>query len=88
MLNGTEMHCRVCGLPQGEPPWGEDGCTPSFQICDCCGTEFGYEDCTPGAAKRARENWVAKGSPWFEQRSRPVAWDVNEQLAWVPHGFG
>jgi hypothetical protein len=33
----------VCGLEQGELPWGADGATPSFAICDCCGVEFGLE---------------------------------------------
>ena len=36
--------CRVCGLDQGEPIWGEDGRTPTYGICSCCGVEFGYGD--------------------------------------------
>ena len=29
--------CRVCGLNQDFKPWGEDGKTPAFEICGCCG---------------------------------------------------
>ncbi|MGW3351445.1 hypothetical protein ACWDA3_49795 [Nonomuraea rubra] len=32
--------CRVCGLSQADPPWGEDGQNPTWAICHCCGTEF------------------------------------------------
>ena len=38
--------CPVCGYAYlEEPPRDEKG-RPSFDICDCCGIEFGYEDCT------------------------------------------
>jgi hypothetical protein len=35
----------VCGLQQPALQWGDDVNSPTFDICDCCGTEFGYEDC-------------------------------------------
>ena len=35
--------CRVCGAEQPEAPWGDDGETPTYDICNCCGVEFGYE---------------------------------------------
>jgi len=36
MLNKELFLCRVCGLEQDDTPWGEDGKTASFNICDCC----------------------------------------------------
>lgn len=45
-------HCRVCGLDQRELPWGEDGTSLTFAICDCCGVEFGYEDSAGEAVQR------------------------------------
>jgi hypothetical protein len=42
----VETRCRVCGLDQQSPPWGVDGKSPTYAICDCCGVEFGYEDST------------------------------------------
>lgn len=61
--DGERWRCRVCGLRQGSPPWGEDGKTPSFEICDCCGVEFGYEDASPKAAEAYRQAWLARGAP-------------------------
>jgi hypothetical protein len=39
-------YCRVCGLEQDFQPWGKDGKTPAFEICGCCGVDFGYQDCS------------------------------------------
>lgn len=47
------LHCRVCGLLQYQPPWGKDGYTPGFEICDCCGIEFSYEDACSSGITRA-----------------------------------
>jgi hypothetical protein len=69
-----ELNCRVCGLAQTEPPWGADGKSPNFLICGCCGTEFGYEDCTPAAVEAARERWKARGFDWFCPEERPRGW--------------
>jgi hypothetical protein len=55
-----DRHCRVCGRGQASPPWGDDGATPSFEICDRCGTEFGYEDATPLGVARKREEWLSQ----------------------------
>lgn len=85
---GDELYrCRVCGMPQDEPPWGEDGRTPSFDICPCCGAEFGYEDCTPAAIRRYRGEWVAAGMKWFEPKQKPQTWNAEEQIAQIPAVF-
>lgn len=35
-------HCPACGFELNGPPWrGED---PSWNICPCCGIEFGYDE--------------------------------------------
>lgn len=54
-------YCRVCGLKYEEPPWGFDGKTPSFEICQCCGVEFGYEDATVVGVNRYRKKWISSG---------------------------
>lgn len=57
MHNSNELNvCRVCGAKQLEPPWGNDGLTPSYEICDCCGVEFGYEDMNLNALKNIERN--------------------------------
>jgi hypothetical protein len=61
--DSNNLACRVCGNLQGEPPWGEDGC-PTDDICDCCETQFGYEDCQLSAIKAARQRWLTKDANW------------------------
>jgi hypothetical protein len=81
------MRCRICGLEQVSPPWGEDGKTPSFDICDCCGVVFGYEDSTPQSVRRYRQRWLARGAEWFVPKSMPAGWSVSAQLVEVPEAF-
>jgi hypothetical protein len=76
----TNMHCRVCGLLQGEPPWGEDGASPTYGYCPCCGVEFGYGDASLSAVRRWRENWIATGAKWDQPEFKPVNWNMQEQL--------
>jgi len=56
MPSEADFHCRVCGFREDEPPWGEDGRTPLFDFCPCCGVEHGYGDATPAGAR----NWRAR----------------------------
>ena len=81
-----DLHrCRVCGLHQGEDlPWGESGADPTFFICDCCGTEFGYEDVLLAGVRAARSRWLEAGGEWGDRRTRPQGWNRDEQLAMIP----
>jgi hypothetical protein len=83
----AEMHCRVCGLRQPTPPRGESGAAPTYEICDCCGVEFGYEDVTAESARRFRQKWIATGLLWFAPDSRPPDWSWEEQQKTIPPGF-
>ena len=83
----NDYRCRVCGLQQPDPPWGIDGVTPSFLICDCCGIEFGYEDATIAGTRVARASWLARGAPWFVPHARPMGWESDAQLKMVPAQF-
>lgn len=79
-----QCNCRVCGYELNEPPWGNDGMSPSFEICPCCGVEFGYEDVSLQSIRTFRSKWLASGSPWFDISKRPKAWDISVQLELVP----
>lgn len=85
-ITGGEMLCRVCGLRQDEPIWGADGQSATYDICACCGCEFGYEDCLPEAIRRHREKWLATGA-WFDPTKRPADWKREDQLSKVPRFY-
>lgn len=80
-------HCRVCGYKHLDFPWGSDGRTPSFEICDCCGVEFGYEDSTRAGIRAYRERWLAEGAPWFDPKQKPAGWTPEVQLQGIPVEF-
>jgi hypothetical protein len=86
-MRNDQLRCRVCGLLQDEPPWGEDGRTATFDICDCCGVEFGYEDSTLESVERYRRAWLDKGAVWQNRRKRPTGWHVESQLKLIPEGW-
>jgi len=81
------LNCRVCGLEQPEPPWGEDGNTPSFNICPCCGVEFGYEDSTLITIRRYRDLWLENGAKWSVPKATPLKWNIEEQLRHIPQEY-
>jgi hypothetical protein len=87
MHNKNKYPCRVCGLILDEPPWGKDGETPSFDICLCCGVEFGYEDSLLKGIRTYRESWLSNGAKWCYSKSKPTEWDLNEQLKNIPSEF-
>jgi hypothetical protein len=72
--------CPVCGYDELDEPAFDDVGAPSYDICDCCGTQFGYHDArTPHAV--LREKWVAKGMPWHSRTTPPSpGWNPLEQL--------
>lgn len=86
-LPDVSLCCRVCGYEMDDPPWGGDGRTPTFEMCPCCGVEFGYQDHTPASTRLYREKWIKSGYKWDLERERPQNWDVAEQLQQVPEGF-
>ncbi|MEJ5153009.1 hypothetical protein [Comamonas sp. MYb396] len=83
----SDLNCRVCGYLLNDPPWGEDGCSPTWSLCPCCGTEFGYEDATPASIKRKRIDWISGGAKWFEPRLMPVGWSFEIQSLGIPEKF-
>ena len=83
--------CPVCGYdklttkpyatwppPQGQelsPPYEDLLGRPSYEVCACCGFEFGNDD-NPGTAAPVsfedyRTDWIERGRPWFDRNSTP-----------------
>ncbi len=86
LVTQPEFICPVCGYELSEPAWGDDG--GSFEICDSCGIQFGYEDAAGGdrevRAARWREwraAWVADGMPWRGVGRPPDDFEPEAQLA-------
>jgi hypothetical protein len=71
----TEHTCPVCGY-EGDLEFRPR----DYQICGCCGTEFGYDDRTL-TFEQLRAEWMQKGCPWFDpEEARPLGWNAYDQL--------
>lgn len=79
--------CPICGYPHlKEGPYDEFGCS-TFEICPCCGFEFGFDDDSEGYSYDSyREKWIKQGAPWFSDNieNKPYPWDeaaLRQQLS-------
>lgn len=74
--------CPVCGfVGLAQPPYNEAG-GGSFEICPCCGFEYGFDDQSEGRSfEDYRCSWLAAGAKWFNPDRRPADWHVEAQLA-------
>lgn len=67
--------CLVCGYSGDQEFEARD-----YQICGCCGTEFGYDDRSL-THEQLRDEWISKGFPWFDpEQAIPIDWDPVNQL--------
>jgi hypothetical protein len=80
-------YCRVCGLYNEDPPWGIDGSCSTFNICDCCGTEFGYHDFTLEGIRQQRDIWLKNPYQWDTPSAKPDDWSLEEQLKNIQKQF-
>lgn len=85
--NSNQNCCRICGLDQDEPLWGEDGKCPIYTICECCGAEAGIQDYSLSSCREYRKNWLAKGAQWRDPEYKPVDWSLEEQMKHIPAEF-
>lgn len=76
--------CLVCGFPHlTEPPRPESG-GGSFEICPCCGYQFGVDDDDEQIPyAKARADWVQHGMPWRSTNPPPRQWDPKHQLSQI-----
>jgi hypothetical protein len=65
--------CPVCYFARMvDPP-------KDYNICVCCGTEFGNDDESRTHAQ-LRQHWISSGAKWFFRESPPL-WNPWKQLA-------
>ena len=82
-----DYHCSVCGYLMDELPWGANNLTPSYEICPCCGMEFGFEDYRLDLVRTYRQKCIDQGAVWFDKKDRPSNWDLMKQLKNIPPGW-
>lgn len=87
MNNQNHTFCRVCGYDLQYPIWGEDNLNPTFDICSCCGVEFGYEDISIYSIQNFRSKWLSLGAKWFNSKLQPQEWDIDKQFKNIPKKF-
>ena len=64
--------CPVCMFPgMPDPP-------ENYNICPCCGTEFGNDD-ADHTYEELRSDWIRRGAPWFFG-APPANWNLFLQL--------
>lgn len=83
----SKHNCRVCGFYIEDLPWGEDDNSPTYEICPCCGVEFGNEDYTVESTKSYRQKWIVEDLKWFDPKKRPDNWNNLEQFKEIPKEF-
>lgn len=77
--------CLVCGYKGlEEPPYDELG-NSSFEICSCCGFQFGLDDEDRDYSKEElyksyREDWIKDGSKPFSESFPNHLIDLNGSL--------
>lgn len=55
----------------------------SFEICSCCGTEFGLDVSEDDDIEDVREEWLEGGAVWFSDEGRPADWSPERAIAQV-----
>ena len=79
-------NCPACGFILDFEPWSNGLC--SYEICPCCGIQFGYDDCAGGNIQRRgelhkewRRDWIGSGMPWWSRgAAAPTDWNPAKQL--------
>lgn len=82
MVAGKPLNytCPVCGWPEMEEPAYDEFGSSSFEICRCCGTQFGYQDARRTHAE-LRAEWISGGMRWSSKAAQqPAGWDPVAQL--------
>lgn len=75
--------CPVCGYKGlDEPAYDETYLEGSYDICSCCGCEFGFDDFDFKLLtfQTAQNKWLSEGAMWFNKNEKPKNWNLEDQL--------
>jgi len=80
-MNEKNHMCPICGFSElKESPYDKQG-RPSYEVCPCCGYEFGFDGAYDQIAfTDFRRQWIKNGAQWFMPRLKPKDWDLRKQL--------
>ncbi len=71
-------------LDHGTPPYSRRYGEPSYDVCECCGFEFGNDDqpdtAPPKTFNEYLRAWIAEGCVWFMPHRKPEGWSLEQQL--------
>ena len=68
-------NCPICGYgPFNEPYESVQDLRRSYDICDCCGCEYGNDD-----TEQHYDAWVTNGCSWFNNKLKPFNWALEHQ---------
>lgn len=75
--------CPVCGFPSLQEPARTPSGGGSYEICPCCGFQFGVSDDDAGFTfAQWRAAWRKRGLPWSSKYILPPpGWNAESQLA-------
>jgi hypothetical protein len=85
----TRRRITTSALRHGRTPVPPPYCRwygmPTYDVCPCCGFEFGFDD-EPGTAPSVSfeeylQQWIAEGGRWFDESRRPSGWLLGDQIA-------
>ena len=82
-MNAMSSHiCPVCGFDGLDEPPTTPECGDSYEICSCCGFQFGVSDGDRGFTYEGwRQAWISGGMRWWStSRPAPPGWDPDAQL--------
>lgn len=81
-LRKKSFTCLVCGYDRLPGPlYSKEGVPDVSLICLCCAFQPGYDDDELGNTFESyRREWIENGAEWFDEKKKPVKWDVLGQL--------
>jgi hypothetical protein len=80
----SNYHTAVVSNSNVTPPYCLVFGDASYEVCKCCGFEFGLDD-EPGTAEPMSfeayfDEWVRAGCIWFDKSGRPSDWKPHIQF--------
>ena len=87
----TTYTCLVCGWEglENKPEFP----FYSYEICACCGSEYGIDIQDYNDIQKVRNEWLDEGADWFDDEEdvkpiKPINWNVQVAKQQILKAFG